>query len=350
MVSKVTVGRLHFSETTNNNMRKKGRPNPEQRYFQLVVALHVHTVSGNFPIVAQCSDKIIVRASNPGQFESDVELCWQRGHTQDSIYHAGRVGINTDRPDESLVVHGNLKISGHIVQPSDSRAKQEIAELDTSVQLRNLQKIRIVRYRLEPEFAIHSGLKKYPHDSGEEIVDTGVIAQEVREVIPDAVQEAGSVILPNGNVIENFLLVNKDRILMENIGAVKELCKVTGTLQNRIEHLERVNGHRLQRTKDMIHSNLTSAVLSGSGGSPGGTKNSSPVSSAIEELQLMSRRSNSINSKYNPANKKRNSLTSGGYEFCSNRTLQIIIFCLIIIMAAWYVNMIFYYYLILNYY
>ncbi|KAF2887607.1 hypothetical protein ILUMI_18566, partial [Ignelater luminosus] len=33
-VTKITVGRLHFSETTSNNMRKKGKPNPEQRYFQ----------------------------------------------------------------------------------------------------------------------------------------------------------------------------------------------------------------------------------------------------------------------------------------------------------------------------
>lgn len=31
-VTKVTVGRLHFSETTANNMRKKGKPNPDQRY------------------------------------------------------------------------------------------------------------------------------------------------------------------------------------------------------------------------------------------------------------------------------------------------------------------------------
>ncbi|XP_073813681.1 uncharacterized protein isoform X2 [Musca autumnalis] len=292
IVSKVTVGRLHFSETTNNNMRKKGRPNPEQRYFQLVVGLHVHTASGDFPVVAQGSDKIIVRASNPGQFESDVDLCWQRGLTQDSIFHAGRVGINTDRPDESLVVHGNLKISGHIVQPSDSRAKQEIGELDTSVQLRNLQKIRIVRYRLEPQFALHSGLKS--HKDEEDIVDTGVIAQEVREVIPDAVQEAGSVVLPNGNVIENFLLVNKDRILMENIGAVKELCKVTGTLETRIENLERVN-HRLQRAKE-------------------------------SELQF-------IHCKTLAAGNSGRS-SRDGYEICSNRTLQIIIFLLVIVMAA----------------
>lgn len=70
-----------------------------------------------------------MQASNPGQFESDVELCWQKGHTSESIYHAGRVGINTDRPDESLVVHGNLKVTGHIVQPSDVRAKFEVEEV-----------------------------------------------------------------------------------------------------------------------------------------------------------------------------------------------------------------------------
>lgn len=60
-VSKITVGRLHFSETTSNNMRKKGRPNPEQRYFQLVVGLHAHTHSGNFPVISQGSERIIVR-------------------------------------------------------------------------------------------------------------------------------------------------------------------------------------------------------------------------------------------------------------------------------------------------
>lgn len=62
-VSKVTVGRLHFSETTSNNMRKKGRPNPEQRYFQLVVGLHAHTQSGHFPVISHGSEKIIVRVS-----------------------------------------------------------------------------------------------------------------------------------------------------------------------------------------------------------------------------------------------------------------------------------------------
>ena len=42
----------------------------------------------------------------------------------------GRVGINTDRPDEALTVHGNIKLTGHVVQPSDKRAKCDIQEVN----------------------------------------------------------------------------------------------------------------------------------------------------------------------------------------------------------------------------
>ena len=73
--------------------------------------------------------KFSLQASNPGQFDSDVEVLWQKGQTPDSVIHLGKVGINTDRPDESLVVHGNMKLSGHLVQPSDVRAKEDIKEV-----------------------------------------------------------------------------------------------------------------------------------------------------------------------------------------------------------------------------
>lgn len=43
--------------------------------------------------------------------------------------HAGKVGVNTDRPDEALVVHGNVKLTGHIVQPSDGRVKQHVRQV-----------------------------------------------------------------------------------------------------------------------------------------------------------------------------------------------------------------------------
>lgn len=60
-VSKTTVGRLHFSETTSNNMRKKGKPNPDQRYFYLVVSLCVSSGDLSYTVIAHASEKIIVR-------------------------------------------------------------------------------------------------------------------------------------------------------------------------------------------------------------------------------------------------------------------------------------------------
>lgn len=164
-----------------------------------------------------------------------MELSWQKGSTPESIFHAGRVGINTERPDEPLVVHGNVKVTGHIIQPSDERAKTNIQELDTKEQLKNVANMRIVKYDYKPEFAQEVGV------SPTEMNATGVLAQEVRRILPDAVKETGDLVLANGETIENFLVVNKDRIFMENVGAVKELCKVTDNLETRIDELERMN-------------------------------------------------------------------------------------------------------------
>ena len=217
-------------------MRKKGKPNPDQRYFRLVVTLAAHCTDNNvYHIVSQASERIIVRASNPGQFENDMELSWQKGTSPESIFHAGRVGINTDRPDESLVIHGNVKVTGHIIQPSDQRAKKDIKELDTKEQLKNVSNMRIVKYNFRPEFAKDVGL------SGSDLLGTGVLAQEVAAILPDAVKPAGDMVLTSGETIENFLVVNNDRIFMENVGAVKELCKVTDNLETRIDELERMN-------------------------------------------------------------------------------------------------------------
>lgn len=69
------------------------------------------------------------QASNPGQFENDSDALWQRGQVPESAVCHSRVGINTDAPDEALVVCGNVKVMGTIMHPSDSRAKQNIQEV-----------------------------------------------------------------------------------------------------------------------------------------------------------------------------------------------------------------------------
>ncbi|KAK7582583.1 hypothetical protein V9T40_014028 [Parthenolecanium corni] len=276
-LTKVTVGRLHFSETTSNNMRKKGKPNPDQRYFYLVVGLHAHcNDNSDYPIVSHSSEKIIVRASNPGQFENDVELCWQRGSSPDSVFHAGRVGINTDRPDEALVVHGNVKVTGHIMKPSDSRIKTNIQECDNKEQLRNIQQLNVVKFTYSPEFSTHVGLVS-AHE-------TGVIAQEVQKILPEAVTTAGNLVLPNGTKFENFLLVDKERIYMENVGAVKELCKVTDNLETRIDELERMNRKlmRLRRHDSTKSTSSYSTVLSGKSKSNSNISGKHKISSCVD--------------------------------------------------------------------
>ncbi|RXM36399.1 Myelin regulatory factor [Acipenser ruthenus] len=245
-VTKVTVGRLHFSETTSNNMRKKGKPNPDQRYFMLVVALQAQSQSQSYT------------ASNPGQFESDSDVLWQRGQLPDTVFHHGRVGVNTDRPDEALVVHGNIKVMGSLMHPSDIRTKENVQEVDTTEQLKHISQMRLVHYQYRPEFAATVGI--------DTTAETGVIAQEVQEILPDAVKESGDVVFANGETIENLLVVNKDRIFMENVGAVKELCKLTDNLETRIDELERWSKKLAKlRRLDSMKSTVSGGTLSQSG-------------------------------------------------------------------------------------
>ncbi|EHH66487.1 hypothetical protein EGM_03490, partial [Macaca fascicularis] len=248
-VTKVTLGRLHFSETTANNMRKKGKPNPDQRYFMLVVGLYAANQDQFYLLSAHVSERIIVRASNPGQFENDSDALWQRGQVPESVVCHGRVGINTDAPDEALVVCGNMKVMGTIMHPSDSRAKQNIQEVDTNEQLKRIAQMRIVEYDYKPEFASAMGINT-AHQ-------TGMIAQEVQEILPRAVREVGDVTCENGETLENFLMVDKLSAMkgivylndamphlkpliagQKNVGAVKQLCKLTNNLEERIEELE----------------------------------------------------------------------------------------------------------------
>ncbi|XP_062433674.1 myelin regulatory factor [Rhea pennata] len=257
-VTKVTVGRLHFSETTANNMRKKGKPNPDQRYFMLVVALQAHAQNQNYTLAAHISERIIVRASNPGQFESDSDVLWQRAQLPDTVFHHGRVGINTDRPDEALVVHGNVKVMGSLMHPSDIRVKEDIQEVDTTEQLKRISRMRLVHYSYKPEFAATVGI--------DNTSETGVIAQEVKEILPEAVKDTGDLVFSNGKTLENFLVVNKERIFMENVGAVKELCKLTDNLETRIDELERWS-HKLAKLKrlDSLKSTVSSGAFSQTG-------------------------------------------------------------------------------------
>ncbi|XP_068023542.1 LOW QUALITY PROTEIN: myelin regulatory factor-like protein [Melanerpes formicivorus] len=303
-ITKVTLGRLHFSETTANNMRKRGKPNPDQRYFMLVVGLYAVSQDQLYLLSANVSERIIVRASNPGQFEHEGDAVWQRGHVPETIAYHGRVGINTDAPDEALVVCGNAKVMGRVMHPSDSRAKQNIREVDTNEQLRRITQMRLVEYDYKPEFASVMGIK-HTHE-------TGIIAQEVKELLPQAVREAGDVACDDGEKIENFLMVDKDQIFMENVGAVKQLCKLTNNLEVRIEELEQWNS-KLAKLKRM--SSLKSTV------------------SEESKVSRYSRAASLLPSQKSVLLKSRKVCLSKTRESCSVKIFQATIIALLAIMA-----------------
>ena len=113
-----------------------------------------------------------------------------------------------------------------------------------------------MRYRYIPSFKEQAGLPECDQ------VETGVIAQEVMEILPDAVEKTGTVNLSNGTKIDSFLVVNKDRIYMENVGAVKELVRLTDNLETRIDELEKMN-QKLAKLKrvDSLKSNTSIGTL-----------------------------------------------------------------------------------------
>lgn len=67
--SKLTKMRLHFAHTTNNNNRKRNKtgltiPNPDQRFFLLIVEIQILTNDGkNFTLCSSASERVIVRVN-----------------------------------------------------------------------------------------------------------------------------------------------------------------------------------------------------------------------------------------------------------------------------------------------
>ncbi|XP_051886676.1 myelin regulatory factor-like protein [Pristis pectinata] len=335
--TKITLGRLHFGETTANNMRKKGKPNPDQRYFMLVVGLHALSQNQSYLLAAHTSERIIVRASNPGQFDHDREVMWQQGLPPNTIACHGQVGINTDTPDEALVVCGNVKVMGTVMHPSDKRAKENIHEVDTTEQLKRITQMRLVEYDYKPDFALKMGVDR-THG-------TGMIAQEVKEILPAAVREVGDVTYTNGDKIENFLMVDKDQIFMENVGAVKELCKLTDNLEKRIQELEIWNKN-LAKLKQHGSTNSTVTEKYRNRGqracSPYGCgPHTTPISTEFSDKTSMFSRSSNLVPAKKPVMAKRKAYHKQDcspqkvFQIAIMALLGVMAFCIILILALY---------------
>ncbi len=125
------------------------------------------------------------------------------GLTRLVVSQAGNVGIGTNSPDDTLSVNGSADKpgGGSWGTFSDGRLKNLNGSFNSG--LSQVLKIRPVRYRYKPHNAL--GIR----DAEEHI---GVVAQEVQQVLPEAVTENS----------KGYLLVNNDPIIWSMLNAIKE--------------------------------------------------------------------------------------------------------------------------------
>eukprot|EP01119_Soliformovum_irregulare_P021983 TRINITY_DN741_c0_g1_i1.p1 TRINITY_DN741_c0_g1~~TRINITY_DN741_c0_g1_i1.p1 ORF type:complete len:668 (-),score=179.26 TRINITY_DN741_c0_g1_i1:329-2332(-) len=243
--------RLRFQASTLHNGRHS--PQQQQEYFKIVVQLQAKALGTTWPIMSYASHPLIVRGQNPGRYASTKSRQqqpvstpvttfpafpetsgWVKRENGDVVL-AGKVGINTNSPQEALSVHGNALITGSIMKPSDMRIKENLEAVDTTKNLENIKNLKVYDY----------DLKKWK-DGPSPARERGVLAQDVARLIPQAVKEFGDIQLENGTTVQNLMVVNERVLLFENIGATQELSKIIQDEIMQVDDLE----ERTQQLED----------------------------------------------------------------------------------------------------
>jgi hypothetical protein len=125
------------------------------------------------------------------------------GVTRLVVNQEGNVGIGTESPDSLLSVNGSADKPGGGSWGTFSDARLKNLNGSFNPGLSQVLKLNPVRYRYKPGNAM--GIC----DTDEHI---GVVAQEVQQVIPEAVTENS----------QGYLLVNNDPIIWTMLNAIKE--------------------------------------------------------------------------------------------------------------------------------
>jgi len=115
----------------------------------------------------------------------------------------GRVGVGPVTPTENLHVGGNICATGTIGACSDARYKDKVAALDDA--LGTIEQLQPVRFDWKRE--------AFPDHQFSDQRQTGLIAQEVRAVMPEIVSEGST----------GYLSVDYGRLTPTLVQAVREL-------------------------------------------------------------------------------------------------------------------------------
>jgi hypothetical protein len=141
------------------------------------------------------------------------------------IMTSGKVGIGLSSPTDKLhVKDGNIRTNGCLIGsnlacPSDARLKEDIHTLDHA--LDRVGRLRGVEYLWRDEVRKKQSLPEGPQ--------VGLIAQEVQEVVPQAVIEGS----------DGYLTVDYSRLVPLLIEAVKEQQRTISQLSERVNDLQK---------------------------------------------------------------------------------------------------------------
>lgn len=208
--------------------------------------------------------------------------------------------------------------------------------MDTREAMERLAKIRLVNYSYKPEIAEQWGLTE------EERHRVGVIAQELAEIMPDAVKDNGE-----------FLTVDDTRIFYDTVAAQQQLHKVSGNLGGKIEQVEELSvkvARYLQKRKQLgasVASGLSdlSTLLANYPKKPRTNVEDDPKDDksmvSQSHISLMSS-SPSIEasqigsaSQYGRYCSRKGRLTSKDSNLCNSRLTQATMVGLVVVMSIW---------------
>ncbi len=141
------------------------------------------------------------------------------GYFDGQCYVSGRLGVGTSLPNQKLHVVGNICATGSIGSCSDGRFKTDVRPLNGA--LAKVLKLRPVSYDWNR--------KAFPDHQFTKERQMGLIAQEVRGVLPEVVQKGS----------DGYLSVDYGRLTPILVEAVKEQHKAIERQQREIEKKDR---------------------------------------------------------------------------------------------------------------
>ncbi|EGG14723.1 NDT80/PhoG-like protein [Cavenderia fasciculata] len=208
---------------SGNNLTPLGSTTSTTNTNQLLSANNNHNNNNN-----QNQNNITSLLGAPNLNTMKFGSCeWTKGESDRSIIYHGKVGVNVDNPTFALSVNGTIYASEGVYHPSDLRIKYDLHQVDTRTNLRNVNSMKIYDYKLHPEWVYMNGMDPYENQ------DRGIIAQELKEILPESVKTIGNRVI-NGREIDNLLVIKNNALMYENIGATQELSKQIDQLKEEL--------------------------------------------------------------------------------------------------------------------